>query len=152
MVRGVSVNLSHTTISRFLYGPNPHNKWADSTAEFDYRWEIMRTGTFNQNADKKEVVISWLARHLALDAERAEWVAAPRLGIRKATLTLAAKFFWLLVRNKLSPTMADNIVTWDRAVMVAALVADLDINFPRLLLENYMRGISRPPPPTISPV
>jgi len=30
--------------------------------------------------------------------------------------------------------MVDNIVTLDIAVMVAALVAGLDINFPRLLL------------------
>uniref|UniRef100_M1D967 Integrase core domain containing protein n=1 Tax=Solanum tuberosum TaxID=4113 RepID=M1D967_SOLTU len=43
MVRGVSVNLSHTTINRFLYGPNPHHTWADSTIEFYYRWEILRT-------------------------------------------------------------------------------------------------------------
>uniref|UniRef100_M1DE30 Integrase core domain containing protein n=1 Tax=Solanum tuberosum TaxID=4113 RepID=M1DE30_SOLTU len=134
MVRGVSMDLSHTTISRFLYGPNPHHTWAASTAKFDYQWEIVRTGAFGRNADQREAVISWLARHLALDGEREKWVAAPWLGIRKATFTLAAKFFWLLVRNSLSPTMADNIVTWDRAVMVAALVARMDINFPCLLL------------------
>ncbi|KAG5615659.1 hypothetical protein H5410_015483 [Solanum commersonii] len=44
-----------------------------------------------------------------------------RLGIRKATLNFVAKFFWLLVRNRVSPTKADNQVTWDRAVMVSAL-------------------------------
>uniref|UniRef100_M1DAT4 Integrase core domain containing protein n=1 Tax=Solanum tuberosum TaxID=4113 RepID=M1DAT4_SOLTU len=36
---------------------------------------------------------SW---YIAADGERAEWVAAPRLGIRKATLHFVAKFFWLL--------------------------------------------------------
>uniref|UniRef100_M1DPU4 Integrase core domain containing protein n=1 Tax=Solanum tuberosum TaxID=4113 RepID=M1DPU4_SOLTU len=68
--------------------------------------------------------------------ERAEWVAAPRLGIRKATLNFVAKFFWLLVRNRVSPTKADNQVTWDRAVMVAALVAGVAIDFARMLLAE----------------
>uniref|UniRef100_M1DI70 Integrase core domain containing protein n=1 Tax=Solanum tuberosum TaxID=4113 RepID=M1DI70_SOLTU len=134
MVRGISVNLSHTTINRFFYSPNPHHTWADSTAEFDYLLEIVRTGAFGRNADQREAVISWHAQHLALDGERVEWVVAPQLGIRKPTLTLASKFFWLLGRNRLSSIMADNIVTWDKEVMVAALVVELDINFSRLLL------------------
>uniref|UniRef100_M1DKZ6 Integrase core domain containing protein n=1 Tax=Solanum tuberosum TaxID=4113 RepID=M1DKZ6_SOLTU len=66
----------------------------------------------------------------------AEWVAAPSLGIRKATLNFVAKFFWLLVRNRVSPTKADNQLTWDRAVMVAALVAGVEIDFARILLAE----------------
>ncbi|KAG5615197.1 hypothetical protein H5410_015021, partial [Solanum commersonii] len=52
-----------------------------------------------------------------------EWISTPRLGIRKATLNFVAKFFWLLVCNRVSPTKADNQLTWDRAIMVATLVA-----------------------------
>ncbi|KAG5620140.1 hypothetical protein H5410_005358 [Solanum commersonii] len=37
----------------------------------------------------------------------------PRLGILRLTLTFVAKFFWLLVRKRVSPTKADNQVTWD---------------------------------------
>ena len=47
-----------------------------------------------------------------------------------------AKFFWLLVRNRVSPTKADNQVTWDRAVMVAALVAGVEIDYARMLLAE----------------
>jgi len=68
--------------------------------------------------------------------ECAEWVATPRLGIRKATLNFVAKFFWLLVRNRVSPTKADNQLTWDRAVMVATLVAGVEIDFARMLLAE----------------
>ena len=78
----------------------------------------------------------WLAKYIVADGERAEWVANPRLGIRKATLTFVAKFFWLLVQNRVSPTKADNYVTWDRAVMVAALVAGVEIDFARMLLAE----------------
>ncbi|KAG5631530.1 hypothetical protein H5410_003247 [Solanum commersonii] len=35
-----------------------------------------------------------------------------------------------------SPTKADNQLTWDRAVMVAALVAGLEIDFARILLAE----------------
>ncbi|KAG5591370.1 hypothetical protein H5410_041884 [Solanum commersonii] len=84
--------------------------------------DIVRSGAFQRNSEQREAMIHWLAKYIAADGERAEWVAAPRLGIRKATLTFVAKFFWLLVRNRVSPTKADNQVTWDRAVMVAALL------------------------------
>ncbi|KAG5598915.1 hypothetical protein H5410_030285 [Solanum commersonii] len=88
LVRGCPVNISLATIRRFLYGPTAGHSWSLNTAEFDYRWDIVRS-----------------------DGERAEWVAAPHLGIKKATLTFVAKFFWLLVHNRVSPTKADNQVT-----------------------------------------
>ncbi|KAG5596525.1 hypothetical protein H5410_037757, partial [Solanum commersonii] len=125
---------------RFLYGPTAGHSWSLNTAEFDYRWDIVRSDAFQRNSEQREAVIHWLAKYIAADGERAEWVAAPRLGIRKATLTFMAKFFWLLVRNRVSPTKADNQVTWDRAVMVAALVAGVEIDFARIF-ARYTRGI-----------
>lgn len=44
-------------------------------------------------------------------------------------------FFCILVRHRLSPTATDNILTWDKDVLVAALVARLEINFVRLLIS-----------------
>uniref|UniRef100_M1DU07 Integrase core domain containing protein n=1 Tax=Solanum tuberosum TaxID=4113 RepID=M1DU07_SOLTU len=134
LVRGCPVDISPATISRFLYGPTTGHSWSANTSELDYRWDIVRSGAFQRNAEQREAVILWLARYIAADGERAEWVTAPRLGIRKATLNFVAKFFWMLVRNRVSPTKADNQVTWDRAVMVAALVAGVEIDFARMLL------------------
>lgn len=54
--------------------------------------------------------------------------------IRKANLTFTTKFFWLLVYHRLSPTIAYNILTWDRTVSVATLVAGLEI-FAKLLIS-----------------
>ncbi|KAG5579575.1 hypothetical protein H5410_050202 [Solanum commersonii] len=136
LVRGCPVDISPATIRRFLYGPTAGHSWSLNTAEFDYRWDIVRSGAFQRNSEQREAVIHWLAKYIAADGERAEWVAAPRLGIRKATLTFVAKFFWLLVRNRVSPTKVDNQVTWDRAVMVAALVAGVEIDFARMLLAE----------------
>ncbi|KAG5616131.1 hypothetical protein H5410_015955 [Solanum commersonii] len=107
LVQGCPVDISPATIRRFLYGPTMGHSWALNTSEY-----------------------------IAADGERAKWVAASRLGIRKATLNFVAKFFWMLVRNRVSPTKADNQVTWDRAVMVAALVAGVEIDFARILLAE----------------
>uniref|UniRef100_M1DYN2 Integrase core domain containing protein n=1 Tax=Solanum tuberosum TaxID=4113 RepID=M1DYN2_SOLTU len=57
-----------------------------------------------------------------------------RLPIRKETLSFAVKFFWLAVRTRLSHTQADNVVTWERAVMISALMAGLELNFSRILI------------------
>ncbi|KAG5572275.1 hypothetical protein H5410_062041 [Solanum commersonii] len=122
MVRGCPVDISYATISFFLYGPTTGHSWSLNTAEFDYRWYIVRSGTFQRNAEQREAVILWLAKYIALDREHAEWVATPRLGIRKATLNFVAKFFWLLVCNRVSPTKADNSHetewSWDSGVPI----------------------------------
>ncbi|KAG5615474.1 hypothetical protein H5410_015298 [Solanum commersonii] len=136
MVRGCLVDISQATMSRFLYGPTTGHTWSLNTTEFDYRWDIVWSGAFQRNAEQREAVILWLTKYIATDGERAEWVTTPRLGIRKATLNFAAKFFWLLVRNRVSLTKADNQLTWDKAVMVAALVAGVEIDFARMLLEE----------------
>ncbi|KAG5600569.1 hypothetical protein H5410_031939 [Solanum commersonii] len=75
-----------------------------------------------------------LTSTMVRDGERAKWVTTPRLGIRKAILNFVAKFFWLFVRNSVSSTKANNQLTWDRAVMVATLVAGVEIDFARMLL------------------
>lgn len=43
----------------------------------------------------------------------------------------------MLVRHRVSPTKVYNVLTWDRAVMVAMLVAGLEIHFTLMILvEN----------------
>ncbi|KAG5604757.1 hypothetical protein H5410_026249, partial [Solanum commersonii] len=118
LVQGCPVDISPATIRRFLYGPTASHFCSLNTTEFDYKWGIVCSGAFERNSEQREAVILWLARYIAANGERAEWVAAPRLGIQKATLNFVTKFFWLL----------------DRAVMVAELVAGVEIDFARMLL------------------
>ena len=70
----------------------------------------------------RETTKRWMALHLSLDGEGADLVTEP-----KGTIT--AKFLWLLVYHCLSPTAADNIVTWDRTVLMAAMIAGLEVDF-----------------------
>ena len=59
----------------------------------------------------------------------------PRGLIPKANFTFAAMFFWLIDLHRLSPMATDNILTWDRAVLVVALVARLEIDVAKLLIS-----------------
>ena len=40
---------------------------------------------------------------------------------------------WKVVRHCISTTAADNIVTWDRAVLMAAMIARFEVDFAWLL-------------------
>ena len=53
--------------------------------------------------------------------------------IEKANLTFTAKFLWLIVRHCLSHTATDNIVTWDRVVLMVAMIAGFKVDFAWLL-------------------
>ena len=70
---------------------------------------------------------------MSVDREGADWVTEPKKAIKKANLTFTAKFLWLIVRHYLSPTSADNIVTWDRVVLMTAVIARFEVDFSWLL-------------------
>ena len=74
-----------------------------------------------------------MALHLSVDGEGADRVTEPKGAIKKANLTLTVKFLWMIVRHRLSPTAADNIVIWDRAVFMAAMIARFKVDFAWLL-------------------
>ena len=70
---------------------------------------------------------------MSIDEEVADWVTEPKGAIKKANLTFMAKFLWLIVRQCLFPTAADNIVTWGRVVLMAAMIAGFEVDFAWLL-------------------
>ena len=67
--------------------------------------------------------------HLSVDGEGADWVTEPKGAIKKGNLTITAKFLWLIVRHCLSPMTTDNIVTWDRAILMAVMIARFEVEF-----------------------
>lgn len=58
------------------------------------------------------------------------------LRIRNVTLSFTAKVVWIIVCTILSPTQADNVVTCDRAGMLAALVVGLEMDFTWILIAE----------------
>uniref|UniRef100_M1DZ66 Integrase core domain containing protein n=1 Tax=Solanum tuberosum TaxID=4113 RepID=M1DZ66_SOLTU len=61
LVRECPVDISLATISHFLYDPTTGHSWSTNTSEFDYRWDILRSGAFQRNVEQREAVILWLA-------------------------------------------------------------------------------------------
>ena len=57
----------------------------------------------------------------------------PKGAIKKANLTFTTMFLWLFVHHCLSPTAADNIITWDRVVLMVAMIAGFEVDFAWLL-------------------
>ena len=77
----------------------------------------------------RETTKRWMDLDLSVDREGAVWVTEPKGAIKKANLTFTAKFLWLIDHHCLYPTAVDNIVTWDRAVLMAALIDGLEVDF-----------------------
>ena len=107
----MQVDISLPAIRRFLYGERADATRTLITAKFDYHWQIVKDGQFLREPALRETSKRWMALHLSVDGEGANWVIEPKGAIKKAKLTFFAKFLWLLVRHCLSPTAADNIVT-----------------------------------------
>ena len=74
-----------------------------------------------------------MALHLSIDGEGADWVTEPKGVIKKANLTFMENFLWLIIHHCLSPKGPDNIVTWDREVVMAAMIAGFEVDFAWLL-------------------
>ena len=77
----------------------------------------------------RETTKRWIAQYLYVDGEAVDWVREPKGSINKANLTFTAKFLWLFVRHCLSPTTADTFVTWERAVLMDAMIARFKVDF-----------------------
>ena len=74
-----------------------------------------------------------MALHLSVDGEGADWVTEQKGAIKKANLNFTTKFLWLIVCHFLSPTATDNIVTWERAVLMAAMIDGFEVGFAWIL-------------------
>ena len=109
-VRGVQVYISLPAIHPFLYTESIDATRTPLSAEFDYRWQIVKDGQFLREPALRETTNRGMALHLSVDGEGADWVTEPKRAIKKANLTFVAMFLWLLVRHCLSPAAADNIV------------------------------------------
>ena len=102
-VRGVQVDISLPSIRRFLYGESVDATRTPLTAEFDYCWQIVKDSQLLRKPSVRETTKRWMALHLSVDGEGADWVTELKGAIKKDNLTFTTKFLWLLVRHCLSP-------------------------------------------------
>ena len=70
----MQVDISLPTICRFLYGEGVNTTRTPLTAEFDYRWQIVKYGQFLREPSQRETTKRWMTLHLLVDGEGADWV------------------------------------------------------------------------------
>ena len=109
----MQVDISLHAIRRFLYGEGVDDTRTPLTVEFYYRWQLDKDVQFLREPSLRETTKRWMALHLSVDGEGADWVTELKGAIKKANLTFTAMFLWLLVCHCLFPTADDNIVTWN---------------------------------------
>ena len=97
----MQVDISLPAFRRFLYGESADATRTPHTAEFDYRWQIVKDGQFLREQELRETTKRWMALHLSVDGEGEDWVTEPKGAIKKANLTFVAKFLWQLIRHSL---------------------------------------------------
>ena len=142
-VWGVQVAISLPAILRFLYDEDVDANRNPFTAKFDYQRQIVKNGQVLREPSLREITKRWMSLHLSVDVEGADWVTELKWAIKKANLNFTVKFLWFIVRHCLSPTAIDNIVKWDRVVLMAAMIAGFKVDFAWLLQQSCMRGLLR---------
>ena len=80
------------TIHKFLYGEGVDATRTPLTAEFDYRWQIVKDVQFLREPSLRKTTKRWMALHLSVDGEGADWVTESKGAIKKANLTFTVKF------------------------------------------------------------
>ena len=98
-VRGVQVDISLPSIHRFLYDEGVDATRTPLTAEFDYRWQIVKDGQSLRKPSLRETTKRWMALHLSVDGKGADGVNVLKGAIKKANFPFSAKCLWLLVRH-----------------------------------------------------
>ena len=83
--RGMQVDISLPAIRRFLFGESVDATWIPLTSEFDYRWQIVKDGQFLREPALRETTKRWMALHMSVDGEGADWVTEPKGAIRRPT-------------------------------------------------------------------
>ena len=78
----MQVDISLPSICRFLYGKSIDATRPRLTAEFDYRWQIVKDGQFLREPTLRETTKRWMALHLSVDGEGADWVTEPKGAIK----------------------------------------------------------------------
>ena len=71
-VRGIQVDISLPAIRWSLYGEDVDANQTSLTAEFDYRWQIVKDGKFLREPSLRKTTKKWMTLHFSVNKEGAE--------------------------------------------------------------------------------
>ncbi|KAG5615217.1 hypothetical protein H5410_015041 [Solanum commersonii] len=131
LVRGCSVDISPSTIRRFLYGPTADHSWSLNTSEFDYRWDIVLESLPSEELRRRERDTLVGQIHCCEMAASREWVVAHAFGHPEGDINFVAKFLQFLVRSGVD--QSDN----QRSTLPASLLARYERHWGPPLLTPF---------------
>lgn len=65
-----------------------------------------------------------------------DWLYNLSARIFKASMTKEERFWWGVVYCRLMPTIEDNIIGEDKAILVASLLSNLPLNFRKIIVDD----------------
>ncbi|TMW85002.1 hypothetical protein EJD97_023970 [Solanum chilense] len=92
----LGVDISLPSIRRYLYGEDVDANQTPLTAEFDYRWQVVKDGQFLREPSLRETTKRCMCLHLSVDGEGADSVTKPKGAIKKANRTFMSNFYVLM--------------------------------------------------------
>uniref|UniRef100_M1DGD8 Integrase core domain containing protein n=1 Tax=Solanum tuberosum TaxID=4113 RepID=M1DGD8_SOLTU len=102
MVRGTSVNISKSIVSRMLHGPE-YTTLA-SVGLFEGKHHVVTSEAEIEVQSSHERIMHWIARQISSEGENASWVTRLSIHITKASLSFSVKVWWAIVCAQLKPT------------------------------------------------
>lgn len=138
LVRYFFINISNTTIHKFIH--RSAHTLPINTASMIKGSEWFRVVHFRGMSSKKRFTLFDVMSYCR-GQSKLKWLHNTTLLIIKSTLSSTAKFFWVVVRTRLSITQANNMVTWIVLVMLTTIIAELELNLAQILnVEIYERA------------
>ena len=81
----MQVDIFLPAIRRFLYAESVDATQSPLTAEFEYRWQLVKDGQNLREPSLRETTKRYMALHLSVDGEGADWVTGPKGSSRRLT-------------------------------------------------------------------
>lgn len=77
----------------------------------------------------------WVAYHIAEQGLDPKWISMSVEPIVKASLSFAGKFWWVVMRSQIQPTLANNALISICAVLVVSILDGYEIYWAHLIEE-----------------
>jgi hypothetical protein len=133
-VREHRVDISITAIRRVLFGPSYIAP--AQPAEYAHRIFSMQQAVTLRDGASRTSLLRWIAEQITDIGVEPAWVREHTSSIKKAHLSFRAKFWWLIIRSWIRPTRADNVITLERAVLLASVLAGYDIDWAQVIADH----------------
>lgn len=78
--------------------------------------------------EHRKDLVRWVAQKIVELGIETPWFKG-KAYIKKSLLHITVKFWWTVVKHRLTQTSIDNVFTWDQVVLIVSLIDGYDNDF-----------------------